>query len=165
MKTREERWAELLCQARQTKYLRYYWEYLALSGEVRAALPFRDYYTIKSGSQPEDLDEDLLKSLVREDEQKGQVDGELDMELTVHDEDVHEEVALELSYETSDSNTFDGQIDGQDDSTCDADIEDSSSHLSSGACKNQGILAPRYDVDMMLELVHPSSSTTESKHL
>ena len=41
-----------------------YQEYLALGNEVCGVLSFQDYYTIKFGSQPKDLDEDLLKSIV-----------------------------------------------------------------------------------------------------
>ena len=41
-----------------------YQEYLALGDEVCVALSFQDYYTIKFGSQPKDLDEDLLKGIV-----------------------------------------------------------------------------------------------------
>ena len=91
------------------QHLPRYQEYLALGDEVCAALSFQDYYTIKFGSQPKDLDEDLLKGIVggvKKDEPEVQVDGELDLELTVHDEDVHEEIALEPSYESSDMSTF-----------------------------------------------------------
>ena len=35
-----------------------------MGDEVCAALSFQDYYTIKFGSQPKDLDEDLLKGIV-----------------------------------------------------------------------------------------------------
>ena len=84
-----------------------------MGDEVCAALPFQDYYTIKFGSQPKDLDQDFLKNIVggvEIDEPKVQVDGELDLELTVHDEDVHEEIALKPSCESSDTSTFDSQI-------------------------------------------------------
>ena len=67
-------------------------------------MSFQDYYTIKFGSQPKDLDEDLLKGIVgggKKDEHEVQVVGELHLELTVHDEDVHEEIALESSCESS----------------------------------------------------------------
>ena len=46
------------------QYLRRYQEYLALGDEVCATLSFQDYYTIKFGSQPKDLDEDFLKGIV-----------------------------------------------------------------------------------------------------
>ena len=88
-------------------------EYLALGDEVCAALSFQDYYTIKFGSQPKDLDQDFLKNIVwgvEKDEPKVQVDGELDLKLTVHDEDVHEEIALEPSCEPSNTSTSDSQI-------------------------------------------------------
>ena len=76
-------------------------------------MSFQDYYTIKFGSQPKDLDEDLLKGIVgggKKDEHEVQVVGELHLELTVHDEDVHEEIALEPSCESSDTSTFANQI-------------------------------------------------------
>ena len=84
-----------------------------MGDEVSAALSFQDYYTIKFGSQPKDLDEDLLKGIVgggKKDEHEVQVVGELHLELTVHDEDVHEEIALEPSYESSNTSTFASQI-------------------------------------------------------
>ena len=84
-----------------------------MGDEVCATLSFQDYYTIKFGSRPKDLDEYLLKSIVggvEKDKHEVQVDGEIDMESTVHDEDVHEEVALELSCESSVTNTSDRQI-------------------------------------------------------
>ena len=111
-------------------------EYLALGDEVCAALSFQDYYTIKFGSQPKDLDEDLLKGIVgggKKDEHEVQVVGELHLELTIHDEDVHEEIALEPSCESNDTSTFASQI---VDKRCDE-----------------------------LELVHPSSPIMESKQL
>ena len=40
------------------QHLPRYQEYLALGDEVCSALSFQDYYTIKFGSQPKDLDED-----------------------------------------------------------------------------------------------------------
>ena len=64
MKTIEERMAELLHHDQQMKYVRYYSEYLALDEEVWLALSFQDYYTIKSGDRPKDLEEDLLKSIM-----------------------------------------------------------------------------------------------------
>ena len=54
-----------------------------MGDEVCAALSFLDYYTIKFGSQPKDLDEDLLKSIVgggKKDEHEVQVVGELHLE-------------------------------------------------------------------------------------
>ena len=75
-----------------------------MGDDVCVALSFQDYYTIKFGSQPKDLDEDLLKGIVgggKKDEHEVQVVGELHLELTVHDEDVHEEIALEPSCESS----------------------------------------------------------------
>ena len=84
-----------------------------MGDEVCAALCFQDYYTIKFGSQPKDLDEHLLKGIVgrgKKDEHEVQVVGELHLELTVDDEDVHEEIALETSCESSDTSTFASQI-------------------------------------------------------
>ena len=83
-----------------------------MGDDVCATFSFQDYYTIKFGSQPKDLDQDFLKNIVgvKKDEPKVQVDGDLDLELTVHDEDVHEEIALEPSCESSDTNTSDSQI-------------------------------------------------------
>ena len=78
-----------------------------MGDEVCAALSFQDYYTIKFGSRPKNLDEDLLKSIVggvEKDKHEVQVGDELDMELTVHDE----EVASELYCESSDTSTSDG---------------------------------------------------------
>ena len=46
------------------QHLPRYQEYLAFGVEVCAALSFQDYYTIKFGSQPKDLDQDLLKNIV-----------------------------------------------------------------------------------------------------
>jgi len=46
------------------QHLPRYQEYLAFGDEVCAALSFQDYYTIKFGGQPKDLDEDLLKGIV-----------------------------------------------------------------------------------------------------
>ena len=45
------------------QHLPRYHEYLALGDDVCAALSFQDYYTIKFGIQPKDLDEDLLKDI------------------------------------------------------------------------------------------------------
>ena len=76
-------------------------------------MSFQDYYNIKFGSQPKDLDQDFLKNIVggvEKDKPKVHVDGELDLELTVHDENVHEEIALEPSCESSDTSTSDSQI-------------------------------------------------------
>ena len=46
------------------QHLPRYCEYPALGDEVCATLSFQDYYTIKFGTRPKDLDEDLLKSIV-----------------------------------------------------------------------------------------------------
>ena len=46
------------------QHLPRYQEYLALGDGVCEALSFQDYYTIKFGSQPKDLDEDLLKGII-----------------------------------------------------------------------------------------------------
>ena len=76
-------------------------------------MSFQDYYTIKFGSQPKDLDQDFLKNIVEgveKDEPEVQVDGELDLELTIHDEDVHEEIALDPSCESRETSTFTSQI-------------------------------------------------------
>ena len=84
-----------------------------MGDEVCVALSFQDYYTIKFGSQPKDLDEDLLKYIVgggKKDEHEVQVLGELHLELTIHDEDVHEEITLEPSCEFSDTSKFASQI-------------------------------------------------------
>ena len=84
-----------------------------MGDEACAALSFQDYYTIKFGSQPKDLDEDLLKSIVggrKKYEHEVQVVGELHLELTGHDEDVHEEITLEPCCESSDTSTFTSQI-------------------------------------------------------
>ena len=83
-----------------------------MGDEVCATLSFQDYYTIKFGSQPKDLDKDFLKNIVgvEKNELEVQVDGELDLELTIHDEDVHEEIALEPSCGSSDTSTFSSWI-------------------------------------------------------
>ena len=71
-----------------------------MGDEVCATLPFQDYYTIKFGSQPKNLDEDLLKGIVggvKKDEHEVQVVGELHLKLIIHDEPCDEP-----SYESSD---------------------------------------------------------------
>ena len=68
------------------QHLPRYQEYLALGDDVCAALSFQDYYTIKFGIQPKDLDEDLLKDIVgggKKDEHEVQV--EIHLESKIHD--------------------------------------------------------------------------------
>ena len=51
-------------------------------------MSFQDYYTIKFGIQPKDLDEDLLKDIVgggKKDEQEVQGVGEIHLESKIHD--------------------------------------------------------------------------------
>ena len=64
MKTLRRILARNLQRLAVLQHLPRYQEYLALSDEVCAALSFQDYYTIKFGSQPKDLDEDLLIGIV-----------------------------------------------------------------------------------------------------
>jgi hypothetical protein len=40
------------------KYMLRYREYLTLGEEICAVLPFKDYYTLKHGSWPNNLDKD-----------------------------------------------------------------------------------------------------------
>ena len=91
-----------------------YQEYLELGDEVGAALSFQDYYTIKYGSWPNDLDEDSLKGMgkkLKGDEQEGWKK----KHAPSHVADVWNEVdkiiafepPLELSYEANDINTHD----------------------------------------------------------
>ena len=65
------------------QHLHRYQEYLALGDEVCATLSFQDYYTIKFGSQPKDLDEDLLKGIVEEGESGDDVGAALSVEAEI----------------------------------------------------------------------------------
>ena len=64
MKTMRRILAENLQRSAALQHFPQYQEYLALGDEVCATLSFQDYYTIKFGSQPKDLDDDLLKSII-----------------------------------------------------------------------------------------------------
>jgi hypothetical protein len=59
--------AELLKELKAENKYRYdYQVYLTLDEKFRATLPFKDYYELKHGSCPEDLDEDYFKSTWQE---------------------------------------------------------------------------------------------------
>ena len=64
MKTMRRILTENLQRLATLQHLPRYREYLALGDEVCVALSFQDYYTIKFGSQPKDLDQDFLKYIV-----------------------------------------------------------------------------------------------------
>ena len=65
------------------QHLPRYQEYLALGDAVCATMSFQDYYTIKFGSQPKDLDQGFLKNIVgvEKDDAEVQFDGELDLKI------------------------------------------------------------------------------------
>jgi hypothetical protein len=62
------------------------------------------------------------------------------------------DTSLELSYEASVTSAYDGQVDSTYDAVFQsANVEDSTSYLSSDAYEDPSVLAPKYDEDLVLD--------------
>ena len=67
METDSELWAEISTRLAAAKNIHYhYQEYLAMGKDICVALPFKNYFTIKYGFWPKNVDEDSFKSRGKE---------------------------------------------------------------------------------------------------
>jgi hypothetical protein len=124
MKTKKELMAEIKWELAVGKYNPYYLEYLALGKEFRAAMSLRDYFTIKYGSWPEDLDEDTFngtRQRLKEEKQEvweelAQGHSHVEEHASSHDEKVSEEKDQAVVHdETVDTGMLMGFVTGTDD--------------------------------------------------
>lgn len=62
METDSELWAEISRRLAVTKNIHYhYQEYIAIGEDICVSMPFKNYFTIKYGFWPKNVDEDSLK--------------------------------------------------------------------------------------------------------
>lgn len=126
METDSELWVEISRRLAATKNMHYhYQEYLAIGEDICESLPFKNYFTIKYGFWPKNVDEDSFKSRgneLKQSEDKEQVEEHASsLEEKVHIEE--DQVAAE---DTSVSDGFDTDCEGVLASNDDTELSDGS---------------------------------------
>jgi hypothetical protein len=91
-----------------------YREYLTLGEEIRAALPFKGYYTLKYGSWPKDLDEDYFKGtgqkLMRDEQVEECASNHVEDVCIEEDQTTTYDTSSELIDEADDTSVLDGKM-------------------------------------------------------
>jgi hypothetical protein len=128
----------------------YFQEYLTLSEEIHATLPFKIFYTLWYESWPKDLDEDYFKSIGQE-VKKDEHEGWQEEHASSHAEEACIEEYQTTTYDTSSELTDEADdtsvLDGEDEDTTSCPTYDDYEKMFQSIDVKDSTSLPVYDVE------------------